>query len=293
MEERLSRRDDHWAGAFRAMAGPCEVLMETDDRRDASRILTIVASEAARVEQKYSRYRDDSVVSKINRCDGDVPVDDETARLIEFAGKLFALSDGRFDVTSGVLRRVWTFDGSDRVPSIADVEAARAHVGWERIRFRNGRFGLPEGMQIDFGGIAKEYAVDASASLVARAAPGTSCLINFGGDIVVTAPRRGGAWRVGIEAVADDVTALPVLHLSGGGLATSGDARRFLMKDGVRYAHILDPTTGWPVAGAPRSVTVAAGTCTDAGMLATLAMLQGPDAESFLAAQSVKHWIQR
>jgi thiamine biosynthesis lipoprotein len=78
-----------------------------------------------------------------------------------------------------------------------------------------------------------------------------------------------------------------------GGLATSGDARRFLLKDGVRYAHILDPATGWPVRGAPRSVTVAAGTCTDAGMLATFAMLQGRRAERFLRAQGVDHWVQR
>jgi thiamine biosynthesis lipoprotein len=83
------------------------------------------------------------------------------------------------------------------------------------------------------------------------------------------------------------------LRLVRGGLATSGDARRFVLKDGVRYSHILDPTTGWPARGAPRSVTVAAGTCTDAGMLATLAMLQGEGAERFLAAQGVEHWIHR
>jgi thiamine biosynthesis lipoprotein len=292
MDESLVRRDDHWAGTFRAMAGPCEVLIETDDRREAQRILAVVASEAGRVERKYSRYLDDSVVSRINRCDGDVSVDDETARLIEFSAKLFALSGGTFDVTSGVLRRVWTFDGSDRVPSAEAVDGVRTLVGWSRVRWRNGRLGLPAGMQIDFGGIAKEYAVDRSAALVARAVPGVSCLINFGGDLAITVPRSGGSWRVGIEPVAQ-AAGLPVLTLARGGLATSGDARRFLLRDGVRYSHILDPRTGWPVVDAPRSVTVAAGTCTDAGMLATLAMLQGPDAESFLAAQGVRHWIQR
>jgi thiamine biosynthesis lipoprotein len=65
------------------------------------------------------------------------------------------------------------------------------------------------------------------------------------------------------------------------------------VKDGVRYGHILDPTTGWPVRGAPRSVTVAAGTCLDAGMMATFAMLKGRDAEAFLQEEDVQHWIQR
>ena len=74
-------------------------------------------------------------------------------------------------------------------------------------------------------------------------------------------------------------------------MATSGDARRFLWREGVRYGHILDPRTGWPVAGAPRSVTVVAGSCTEAGMLSTLAMLAGPEAESFLAAQQVRYLI--
>jgi thiamine biosynthesis lipoprotein len=270
------------------MAGPCEVLIETDDRRDARRVLSIVASEARRIERKYSRYRDDGIVPRINRCDGDVEVDDETARLLDYAGKLFELSDGKFDVTSGVLRRAWTFDGSDNVPTREAVEESRRHVGWERVRWNGRQVGLEPGMEIDLGGIGKEYAVDSSSRLVAERLPGLSCLVNFGGDIVVTTPRSDGRpWRVGIE----DSTRL--IRLVKGGLATSGDARRYLLKDGVRYPHILDPTTGWPVSRAPRSVTVAAGTCTDAGMLATFAMLQGKKAERFLRAQGVPHWVQR
>jgi thiamine biosynthesis lipoprotein len=84
-----------------------------------------------------------------------------------------------------------------------------------------------------------------------------------------------------------------MIDLKSGALATSGDARRYLLRDGVRYSHILDPTTGWPVADAPRSVTVAADTCTQAGMLSTLAMLEGADAEKFLAAQDVRYWCRR
>jgi thiamine biosynthesis lipoprotein len=294
--ETLRRGDDHWAGTFRAMASPCEVLVDGDDRRVARRVLSIVATEARRIEAKFSRYRNDSIVSRINRCDGDVEVDDETARLLDYSGRLFELSGGTFDVTSGILRKAWSFDGSDRVPDKRAVHKLLRHVGWPRVRWRGGKVALQPGMEIDFGGIAKEYAVDSSALLVASAFPAVSCLVNFGGDLAVSVPRKGGgSWRVGIEEAGSEPGAATrgIVRLVRGGLATSGDARRFLLKDGVRYSHILDPATGWPVRDAPRSVTVAAGTCTDAGMLATFAMLQGKHAERFLLAQGVDHWIQR
>ena len=120
-------------------------------------------------------------------------------------------------------------------------------------------------------------------------------LVNFGGDLAVSGPRAdGSAWQVGIEQPdAAPQVAAGVLNLRAGGLATSGDARRFLLKDGVRYGHILDPRSGWPVQGAPRSVSVAAPSCTEAGVLSTLAMLQGPGAETWLAAQGVPHWVLR
>jgi thiamine biosynthesis lipoprotein len=295
--ETLRRGDDHWAGAFRAMASPCEVLVESDDRQIARRVLAIVADEARRIEAKFSRYRSNSVVSRINRCEGDVEVDDETARLLDYSGRLFELSGGKFDVTSGVLRKAWRFDGGDRVPDRRAVQELQRHVGWPRVRWRSGKVALQPGMEIDFGGIAKEYAVDSAALLVAKAFPAVSCLVNFGGDLAVSVPRQEGeSWRVGIEeagSVSGAAATRGVVRLVRGGLATSGDARRFLIKDGVRYSHILDPVTGWPVRDAPRSVTVAARTCTDAGMLATLAMLQGKRAERFLRAQGVDHWVQR
>jgi thiamine biosynthesis lipoprotein len=277
------------------MASPCQVLMEVDDRQEAERILAAVATEARRIEAKFSRYLPDNDVHRINHAGGSpVEVDEETARLLDYADRLHALSEGRFDVTSGVLREVWRFDGSDRVPSPQAVDAVRSRVGWARVRWDGRRIAMEPGMELDLGGIGKEYAADRAAALVRDAAPG-SCLVNFGGDLVLTRPRRDGRpWRVGIE-VPDAPGPVPArqVRLVAGGLATSGDARRFLLRDGVRYGHILDPRTGWPVRGAPRSVTVAAGTCLDAGMLATFAMLQGSGAERFLAAQGVRHWVLR
>jgi thiamine biosynthesis lipoprotein len=85
---------------------------------------------------------------------------------------------------------------------------------------------------------------------------------------------------------------LRVVHLSRGGLATSGDSRRFVFHRGHRYSHIIDARTGWPVRNAPHSITVAADTCTQAGTLTTLAMLQGARCEDLLRASAAKYWIQ-
>jgi thiamine biosynthesis lipoprotein len=292
-QPQLVARDNGWLGRFGAMASPCEVHIAPVDERRASELVAMVADEAWRIEAKFSRYVTDGVVAAINDSAGKpVTVDEETARLLDYAAELFTLSGGKFDITSGALRRVWRFDGSDRVPSAEDVRRVLRHVGWSRVRWQRPVITLERGMEIDFGGIGKEYAVDRAAALAAAVTD--SCLINFGGDLRALGPDPvGKPWRVGIEAIDRPDAAERIVDLARGALATSGDTRRFLLKDGRRYGHILDPTTGWPVPDPPRSVTVAADTCTQAGMLATLAMLQGREAEAFLAAQRVRHWCAR
>ena len=144
-------------------------------------------------------------------------------------------------------------------------------------------------MQIDFGGIGKEYAVDRATALVRSAVDAIVCSTSAA-TYLQSAPRSADAPGLSASSRCASPPAQPPRSSSAGALATSGDARRYLLKNGKRYSHILDPTTGWPVEGAPRSVTVAAPTCTGAGMLATLALLQGRNAEAFLAAQQVQHW---
>ena len=118
--------------------------------------------------------------------------------------------------------------------------------------------------------------------------------MNFGGDLRVSGPRTGGArWKVAIESVESEGRVAGLIELADGALATSGDARRFLLKDGKRYGHILDPRTCRPIEQAPRSVTVAAATCIEAGMTATMAILQGRDTEAFLKREGVRAWCIR
>src|SRR5512142_2225359 len=157
----LVRNEDFFTGSFEAMASPCSVLIDTDDRGEAGELLAIAHDEALRIEQKFSRYRRDNLVFQINHSEGrPIDVDEETALLINYAATCHAMSDGMFDITSGVLRRVWTFDGSSRVPGRNAVRQVLKHVGWTRVEWHNPTLKLPAGMEIDFGGIGKEYAVD-------------------------------------------------------------------------------------------------------------------------------------
>lgn len=275
---------------FTAMASPCEVLVPLMSRHAALAIGTVAADEAWRIEAKYSRYRDDSVTAWIHDHRGTaVEVDEETASLLDFAGRCFDLSGGLFDITSGVLRRVWTFDGSDRVPEPDAVRRLLPLIGFNRVRWQAPHLLLPAGMELDFGGIGKEYAVDRAYELLA-AGDRTPFLINFGGDLRANRRPAHGPWQVGIER-PDTGGAAMLLELEHGALATSGDSRRYLLKDGIRYGHILDPRTGWPLSGAPRSVTVAASSCTEAGLLSTLGLLHGVAAKAFLQEQGVRHWL--
>ena len=290
-----ARGADLLAVCFSAMASSCELLLPAADRDVALELGALAAGEARRVEAKFSRYRDDGVVADIHRSRGraaGIELDLETASLLDFARECFELSGGLFDITSGVLRRAWKFDGSDRIPAPDAVAALLPLVGFGKLRWESPRLWLPEGMELDFGGIGKEYAVDRAFHLVS-AARETPFLINFGGDLRTNRPTPRGPWQVGIERPGTECQAAMVLELERGALTTSGDARRFLQKDGIRYGHILDPRSGWPVREAPRSVTVAASTCTEAGLLSTLAMLQGAGAEAFLEEQGVLHWLLR
>ncbi len=286
-----ARGEGLMAGVFWAMASPCEVLMPSQDRSEAVELGALVAAEAWRVERKFSRYLDDSVTARIHASRGvAIEVDQETASLLDFARQCHELSDGAFDITSGVLRHAWKFDGSDRVPDIAAVERLLPLVGFDKLEWRSPRLLVPAGMELDFGGIGKEYAVDRAYELLAarRSAP---FLINFGGDMRANRPPPGAPWQVGIERPDTDRDAAMILELTHGALATSGDSRRYLLKNGVRYGHILDPRTGWPVQNAPRSVTVAASSCTEAGLLSTMALLHGAGAREYLEEQAVRYWI--
>ncbi|MDP2715316.1 FAD:protein FMN transferase [Rheinheimera sp.] len=283
-------------GRFRAMASPCEVLLEGQHFALCQQLTQLAAAEVERIEQKYSRYRSNSVLSLLNHNTGQwQAVDTETAALLQFANTCYTLSDGLFDISSGILRRAWRFDGSDHIASQQQLDALLPFIGWHKVTLEADQLFLPTGMELDLGGIAKEYAVDKVLQLLSQQFPVADLpgfVVNFGGDMACNRPRDDGSlWHIGIENPTLADQAISAVGLSQGALATSGDSRRFLLKNGVRYSHILNPKTGWPVTDAPRSVTVAAPNCLLAGMLATTALLQGADAGAFLQAQGLTYWL--
>ncbi len=293
-EQKITRVAEGYQYAFSAMASACYVLINTDDAGLALQLGGIAESEARRIEAKYSRYRIDSLVWHINAANGrTLDLDEETASLLDYADMCYNISGGKFDITAGILRHIWHFDGSDTLPTRQQVRALLPQIGWNKVRWSRPQLMLPPGMEIDLGGMGKEYAVDC-ALLKVQAVSRAPVLVNFGGDLRVSGPMVTGArWRIAIDAVDQGHGTEGVLEIGTGALTTSGDSRRYLLRSGVRYGHILDPRTGWPVKNPPRSVTVAAATCMEAGILSTLAMLQGAQAEAFLKREAVQSWCIR
>ncbi len=283
-----------WRSVFTALGSPCEVSCETDDPRLAERLGNFARSEARRIDRKYSRNQPGSVVNAIHARHGKrYRVDDETAGLLDFGAALWRLSDGAFDLTSGVLRFAWNFDQGPVRADPARIPELLKRIGWGRVGWQPADIILPEGMELDFGGIGKEYAVDRVADW-ARTQTNCPVLINFGGDLRCTgAAPASGAWQVRIESIENVGKASKRIELSSGALATSGDALGHFQIDGQRYGHLFDARTGWPVQGAPRAITVAAPTCRQAGSYSTLAMFQGEGAEAFLDAEDARYWSLR
>ena len=248
------------------------------DGETARRAAAEAIAEVARIEAKYSRYRPESVVSRINAGAGDaaVEIDEETRGLLAYADACFLQSGGLFDATSGVLRRAWRFD-QRRVPGDDELAPLLRLVGWGRVELGRNSVRLPErGMELDFGGFGKEYAVDRAARVL-RESGIESALVNLAGDLMVLGPQPDGTpWRVGIRHPRREGALIATLPVASGALATSGDYERFIEVNGVRHCHVLDPRTGRSARGF-QSVTVHAPSCLVAGSASTIAMLKGRD----------------
>jgi thiamine biosynthesis lipoprotein len=278
-----------YIGKFVAMASPCEIVLAAADEAQAADAMRRAIAEVRRIEHKYSRYRDDGIVHAINTAAGrPTQVDEETAALIDFAARLHAQSDGLFDITSGVLRRVWDFK-SGRIPSQQEIDAVLPLVGWDKVQWGGREIRLPvAGMELDFGGFGKEYAADRAGTLL-HSIGYPYGFVNLGGDVRVLGPQPGGMpWRVGVQHPREPGRLLGSIPVASGALATSGDYERYLLHEGTRYCHILNPKSGWPVRHW-QSVSALAPICTAAGALTTVAMLMEDRALPWLDAQRVAY----
>jgi thiamine biosynthesis lipoprotein len=280
---------------FRAMGSPCVLSFWSESRYEAATLAEACGEEIDRLERKDSRYRKDSLTSRINRSAGDesgIEIDSETAALLDFSATAYHESEGRFDPTSGVLRRVWDFKSGKRPGEDALRECLKL-VGWSKLEWKNPTIRLPlPGMQLDFGGFVKEYAADRVAELC-RERGLHSGLIDLGGDLAVVGPHPDGQpWWIGIRDPRNPDTALARIALEHGGLATSGDYERFMIIDVQRYSHLLDPRTGECHRTGPACVSTTAPHCLVAGITSTIAMLHAEsDVGAFLTRVGLPHLL--
>ncbi|MGW8393079.1 FAD:protein FMN transferase [Pseudoduganella sp. HUAS MS19] len=268
---------------FQAMASRCEIRLAAASGAEARALAEPALEEVRRIEAKYSRYRADSIVSRINAAAGVAPLacDEETLALLDYADAVYRSSGGRFDITSGVLRKVWDFR-LGTVPSPQTLERLLPLVGWHQLRRENGSVMLARaGMELDFGGFGKEYAVDRAAEIL-TAQGVRHGYVNLGGDMRFLGPRPdGGEWSIGIQHPRDTQATVASVPFRRGALATSGDYERYFEADGRRYCHILDPGSGMPVSYW-RSVSVVSPLAIAAGSCSTTAMLLERDGLDFL-----------
>ncbi|MBI5444716.1 MAG: FAD:protein FMN transferase [Deltaproteobacteria bacterium] len=246
-------------------------------RGEGARIARRAEDEARRIERKFSRYREESVVSEINRNAGRTPVavDEETNELVGSALGLVTLTEGRFDPSIGVLRRAWDFR-SGRVPSQGEIDALLPLVDASRVSLRDGTVFLRHaGLELDLGGVGKEYAADRVARIL-RDEGVAAAIVNFAGDVRTVGRRLDRhPWKIGVRHPRDPRRIrFAVRPMADAGVATSGDYERGFVRDGARYHHILDARTGWPAMGVA-SVTVVGASADTAGRYASAAFLLG------------------
>lgn len=258
---KAGHRDDREAGAFArsALAGAWlkreEGIMGTaitvelwsDEREAGEAALCAVMDEMHRIDRTMSPHKPDSELSIINRdaATRAVPVSDEMARLIARAADFSRLSSGAFDITFAAVGQLYDYRQRMR-PSEAELDAARAAVGWQKLvldsQARTVRFAQP-GMRIDLGGFAKGHAVD-NAAIILRRRGIAHAMVSAGGDSRVIGDRRGRPWTIGVRDPRRSGKVAAMLPLEDVSISTSGDYERFFDAEGVRFHHVIDPSTG-------------------------------------------------
>lgn len=262
---------------FFALGGENTIQIYADSEQGTLSIFKHIEDEVVRIQNKFSRYDTNSIISSINNSAGQdscYKLDEETRSLFHYADSLYRQSNKLFDITSGVLRKAWNF--KDKVlPREEDVKKLLPYVGWEKVVLKNSTISLPvKGMEIDLGGIGKEYAVDRAANILEDYQV-KHALINFAGDIKIIGKQPDNKfWNIGlIDPRKDGI--LPInIKMADISIATSGDYERFFEVNGRRYCHIINPLTGYPTEDL-QSVSVFHESCLIAGSFSTITMLLG------------------
>lgn len=250
------------------------------DAGAGERYNAMAVAEIRRIERLISSWDPDSQTSSINAAAGQraVKVDAELFALIQRALNLSRLTDGAFDITYASMDRLWRFDGSmEAMPAPEDIAVSVDLVGFGKIVLdeANHTVFLPEaGMKIGFGAIGKGYAADRARQLLENAGC-TAGIINASGDLTAWGRQPSGEdWKVAITNPLNKEKAFAWLPVNGRAVVTSGNYEKFVRFNGTRYAHIIDPRTGYPSTGII-SATILAPSAELADALATSVFVMG------------------
>lgn len=273
----------HHQGTRLSMATVYAIEAWGPDETGLAAAVEAAFDEVDRIDRLMSHYRSDSPLSRINREAAlhPVPVDRELFDFLAAAIGYTRASGGAFDVTVGPLMKAWGFfRGDGSLPSQADVAAALRHVGATHVLLdaasRTVAFDGP-GVELDLGGIAKGYAVDRAAGVL-RARGVAAALVSSGGSTIyaMAAPPGRAGWPVDIQDPLRGATIARTLRLKNRALSVAGTSEKFFERAGVRYSHIMDPRSGWPVQGV-LSVAVLAPTGTAGDALDDALFVLGPE----------------
>jgi len=237
-----------WMRRDEAIMGTAiSVELWSDDALGGTSAIDAVMQEMHRIDRTMSPHKADSELSRINREAGSapVPLSAEMARLLARANDFSQLSGGAFDITYAAVGHLYDYRNRTR-PDEATLALARAAVGYRNLvldmRERTVRFAIP-GMRIDLGGFAKGHAVDNAASIL-RHRGIRHAIVSAGGDSRVIGDRRGRPWTIGVRDPRRAGEMVAVLPLEDTSISTSGDYERYFDADGVRFHHVIDPSTG-------------------------------------------------
>lgn len=274
-----------------AMGTTFRIVLYADDAATAERAAAAAFARVRELDARLSDYRDDSEVSRLSATSGSgalVALSSDAWRVLALAQSFSQLSDGAFDATVGPAVALWRrARRQGELPSEARIADALERTGWRHVELdastRSARLDRAE-MKLDFGGIAKGYALDAALDVLAQQGI-ESALVDGGGDVAVRrAPPGSAGWTLAVRPFGDE-SAAGLIVLEHGALATSGDAFQSLELDGVRHSHIVDPRTARALVSRT-SATVLAADGASADALATALCVLGPQAGLELAARA-------
>jgi thiamine biosynthesis lipoprotein len=244
------------------------------------------------IDLACSRFREDSELAALNRAAGtEVTVSPLLARAIDEGLRAARLTDGDVDPTVGTAIRLAGYDADFAAVAAEGAPltlVVRPVPGWRALRFdpASRRVFVPDGVEIDLGATAKALAADLGAAAAVGAMGGGGVLVSLGGDIALAGRPPGTGWTVAVSDDSNDPveTAQESITVGGGGVASSSTRVRRWRRGEVELHHIIDPRTGCPASTPWRLATVVAGTCVDANIASTAAIVRGAAAVEWLGA---------